>query len=373
VRTILLKKIQLVNFQNHTDSAFDLSDGLTVLRGSSDSGKTAVVRAIKWVLFNRPLGDSLKRWGADFVKVVLEFDDCIITREKSKKLNGYYLLKDGVEKSFNVIKSDVPQEVIDALGLLPENIQTQFDSYFLLQDSPGAVAAKLNEAADMEVIGEITKEAASLKRDIDNTVSIIESKIVEVNSQLISLSGTRILERMRNRFLSNKVVFDKNLNLYDRVNEIIDSIKNCIEKLSGLPADLLDDVIVNFEKKHFDFSKEEDLYDAGREILDSVKDCNNKLSKLPADLSDDEIVNFEQKYATFIKGKDRIYVRINWITGMLEEYGDCSLNIKESSKGIYRIIEQARPIFSKMTTCILCHSDIQKNQNENLFERWIEE
>jgi hypothetical protein len=59
--------------------------------------------------------------------------------------------------------------------------------------------------------------------------------------------------------------------------------------------------------------------------------------------------------------------------GILEDHDNCLVSIEQSSKVINKIVEQARPIFGKMTTCILCHSDIQKDQNENLFERWVEE
>ena len=56
-----LKQITLKNFQSHKDSTIQLDRGLNAIIGPSDSGKSAIIRAIKWVLYNEPSGDFFIR------------------------------------------------------------------------------------------------------------------------------------------------------------------------------------------------------------------------------------------------------------------------------------------------------------------------
>lgn len=81
-----ISRIEIVNFQSHSYTDLYLSDGVNVIVGPSDSGKTAIIRAIKWVLFNEPSGSSFIKRGEEYAKVVLYFNDnTIIERGRSKK------------------------------------------------------------------------------------------------------------------------------------------------------------------------------------------------------------------------------------------------------------------------------------------------
>ena len=60
----MIQSIRLINFQSHKDSFIEFSPNDTVLIGTSNSGKTAVLRALDWILKNRPLGTSFIRHGA---------------------------------------------------------------------------------------------------------------------------------------------------------------------------------------------------------------------------------------------------------------------------------------------------------------------
>lgn len=60
---IHLKRVRLENFQSHRNSVIDFDRGLNVIVGPSDSGKSAIIRAIKWALYNEPSGNYFIREG----------------------------------------------------------------------------------------------------------------------------------------------------------------------------------------------------------------------------------------------------------------------------------------------------------------------
>ena len=50
-KDIKLVYIEIVNFQSHANTKLNFDEGVNVIIGPSDSGKTAVIRAMKWIFF----------------------------------------------------------------------------------------------------------------------------------------------------------------------------------------------------------------------------------------------------------------------------------------------------------------------------------
>jgi len=130
-----------------------------VIVGPSDNGKSAIFRAICWVLYNRPLGEAFRSYWAEKTKVTTLFttpDGTTkkIVREKGKKFNGYRL--DGLD--MQAVGSGVPDQVLKAHGMDQElNVQSQIDPFFLIQSSSGEVAKYFNRVAQLEDIDVVTK------------------------------------------------------------------------------------------------------------------------------------------------------------------------------------------------------------------------
>jgi DNA repair exonuclease SbcCD ATPase subunit len=70
-----IKRLILENFQSHKYSEVDFAAGLNVIVGPSDTGKSAVIRALKWVLYNEPSGDFFIREGETNCSVTIHISD----------------------------------------------------------------------------------------------------------------------------------------------------------------------------------------------------------------------------------------------------------------------------------------------------------
>ena len=148
-----LRRLTVENFQCHEFTEIDFSPGFNVIIGESDQGKSALLRALKWLLYNEPRGADFIRIGATETRVtVLLTDGCQITRERTPSRNRYYLLLPGQEENiFAGFGSRVPREIQDALGMgkvkLDEdleralNLGEQLEPPFLLAET-GSVKAK---------------------------------------------------------------------------------------------------------------------------------------------------------------------------------------------------------------------------------------
>ena len=115
----MINKIELINFESHKHTVLDISKGVNAIIGESEHGKSAILRAIYWVSFNRPSGDEFRsKWGGD-TKVTLSLDEYQIVREKSKKENCYKIINNTnkKEKKLSGFGQSVPKEVVDILKI----------------------------------------------------------------------------------------------------------------------------------------------------------------------------------------------------------------------------------------------------------------
>lgn len=151
----MIKTIEISNFKSHKDSKLELSPGVNVIVGPTDSGKSAIIQALKWLIFNRPVGDSFRsNWGGN-TQVGITIDDMSVYRRKDGKDNEYGIAMtegDPDSQEFKAIKTDVPEEIQAALNLNEINLQTQLESHFLLSRSPGDIASYFNKIAHLNKI-----------------------------------------------------------------------------------------------------------------------------------------------------------------------------------------------------------------------------
>jgi DNA repair exonuclease SbcCD ATPase subunit len=156
-----LEKITLRNFQAHESFVIEFDPAATTIQGPSDRGKSAVVRALKWVAFNRPAGDAYKTRGADSMSVVVQIDGATIRRRKGKSTNEYKL----DNQRFAAMGGSVPPKIAAVLNLSPANFQSQFDTPYWLSDSAGEVSKRLNAIVDLGVIdGTLATVAAAARK-----------------------------------------------------------------------------------------------------------------------------------------------------------------------------------------------------------------
>jgi exonuclease SbcC len=52
----MITQLNITNFQSHVKSVLKLSPGINVICGPSDSGKSAIIRGLRWVIENQPTG-----------------------------------------------------------------------------------------------------------------------------------------------------------------------------------------------------------------------------------------------------------------------------------------------------------------------------
>src|SRR5437868_1166338 len=119
----MLRALQLKGFQSHKLSRLEFVPGVNILIGDTNSGKSSIIRALYWLVNNRPSGQSFIN-GKE-CSVSIETDKGSVTRCRLP-FNGY-LVND---TKFTAIGTSVPSEVVEILNLSDINFQLQLAPHF---------------------------------------------------------------------------------------------------------------------------------------------------------------------------------------------------------------------------------------------------
>ncbi|ADL12987.1 AAA family ATPase [Acetohalobium arabaticum] len=193
----MIEEIRIENFQSHKDTVLKLADGLNLITGPSDSGKTAVIRALRWVLYNEPLGDDFIRVGARRCRVgILLTNGYRVIRERSKKENRYLVVEpDGSQEIYTGFGTKVPAEVKDlhqmAKVALDNDLETtlnldyQLIGPFLLNDSGSTKAKAIGQLTGVHVIDAAIKDIARDLRRTKDSMKQETSEVERINEKLL--------------------------------------------------------------------------------------------------------------------------------------------------------------------------------------------
>lgn len=253
----MLEKIEISNFQSHKATKIDLVPTVNTLQGNSDCGKSAVMRAINWLLFN-PAGDYfVSDWakkGKSIVapcSVTIEANGHVVTRKRDKDFNGYIL--DG--EVFEATRNSVPPKVAEALCLGEVNVQRQLDPPFLLSMSAGDVSRYINSLVNLTEIDRWAVAVNGRSRRLQQQFEAAEKMEVESRKEFESYGYLDGLEEVSERA---KELEDKLLNVgaaHAALNDDVLAYMAELEKINNLPnVDKLFVLLAGIEEKILKFN-----------------------------------------------------------------------------------------------------------------------
>ena len=185
----MIDSMQILNFQSWATGEFGFHPGVNVIHGDSDGGKSASLRAFRWAAENRPSGDSFRSWWGGQTIVDIETDESFsIARVKGGKVattNEYNLTNNELEDvTFKAMGANVPAEVAETLDMDETNFQWQHDPLFLLSETGGEVARRLNRVAKLDLIDTSLAAVDSAKRQNTSDVKAAKATVEQTEETL---------------------------------------------------------------------------------------------------------------------------------------------------------------------------------------------
>ena len=230
----MITKLKIHNFQCHRNLELDLGRS-TVLQGGSNHGKTAVLRALYWVLFNKAPKDfvfygarkktknSSKIQFKDdaYTSVIVEIDGHVIERKRSNDFNGYIV--DGTV--YEALRDAVPEEVTKIFNLADASVQRQFDAPFLLSETPGDASRYLNSLAGLECVDDILSIAKRKVAEASELVETTKDAVDVLANTVSSLGWVEKAEKLYDKAQATQPKIDELTRKLESLTRTIDDYK----------------------------------------------------------------------------------------------------------------------------------------------------
>lgn len=346
-----IEKIILVNFQSHVYSELSLSRGVNVIVGPSDSGKTAIMRALRWNMFNDPSGVEFVREGESEVSVTVRFQNHVeVERRRSRSKNQYILRRpDEEELIFEGFGKNVPKEIEEAIGIkkimlddkksLPLNFSDQLDGPFLLQETDAYKAQAIGRMVGVDLLDETMRDTLRDKKQISLRRELMEKDLEETEKTLEAFSDLDDQIILRERV-------EKLLNTVSELKEKTETAKAFAKVLKEIKKDrvltndllsryavldLLQDKLVHLRRNVDHYRNERLLFDLFVQNQQARKETKYQLSLYEnVDALDSKLTHLAKLKATY--------------DGILPEFNRMK-SIREAEKANEVILQETKGVF----------------------------
>lgn len=292
----MINQITINNFQSHKESQFNFSKGVNAIIGTSDHGKSAVIRALCWAIYNRPKGISMaSNWIKDNGKlkdvysVIINKDGILITRKRDNDLNEYSIQENDLKEDFKNVSLDVPKRISEVIDFTEVNLQRQHDAPFLISATGGEVGIFFNNIVHMELIDKMLTGIKSFRLNNNREIKELESAIIEIGVSIDNFNWISIAEGFIEKieiYEKRKTDLQKNkekLSIYcDQIKEN-DKILNKVSFIKEIEP-LIDKYIYLHDKIKLELktlNKFKNIYVDIKNNSKIINTCNNVLKTIP--------------------------------------------------------------------------------------------
>jgi len=351
----MFKQLQITNFQSHKDTKLNFCSGVNVVAGKSQSGKTAILRALKLLTENRPLGFRFHSNFSDKptqVGLTLQ-DDTRIAFTKDEQGTTYRLNK----KEYAKVGSNVPDLVTKALNLTEINTQAQLEEPFLITSAPGQVARVINQIVRMEDADHWTRQLTTFINSTTKEVRLLEDQRKGLESKLDEYGDLPELEKL----VEKAEALDKEL---QEATQERDELKDISYRLGELDKDIEDlsgwlEEVEDLLQKAVAIAEQQRRATDELLLLERAVELDNEVKGLEEWLRCGEKV---KEANNIMKKLERLEAERFALNELAQELEDLGMDIAEAESDEHKAKKAYGELLGKLGICPTCFTGIGKKK-----------
>lgn len=178
----MIKRISIRNFQSWREVDIDVTSKTVAIVGPSNCGKSAIIRALVWLVYNEPSGDKFRsnfsgRGATTSVEVTLT-DGTIVKRLRSATANcATITYPNGKTVDLEKCGAGTVDAISKALNISAYAKQLQHDSAFLLSSKSSDLEKLLNGVCNYSFLDDVIDKIITERRVNQNELKDLESTI----------------------------------------------------------------------------------------------------------------------------------------------------------------------------------------------------
>jgi len=186
-----MKSLKIKNFMKHKNLSLEFEPGLNLITGPSSTGKSCILKAIRWFYLNQPSGFAYKNNDVKRGKVVVEIDGMV--KERSSSNSGVYKING---QEYKALGGKVP---ID-FGITELNFINQLNPYWFFNLSGSERSSFLYDLVGLENINEILDNIKNERNKIRGVYRVKKSEFEKVKAEKQALKKVPELVKKFNQF-----------------------------------------------------------------------------------------------------------------------------------------------------------------------------
>lgn len=341
-------KIEITNFQKWKHLSIDFTDGVNCIIAPTDSGKSAIIRAILWVVFNKNYKNLRRKdknnevSASTSVKLTIEHENetFIVERYVDNK-TSYYKFNDEVFKALN---KKVPDKIQKLFSVSDINVQTQFDPPFLITSTSGDISKLINEMIGLEEMDNMEQHVNSEMKACLSEEKNLEAIISNIQYDLSSFVSLSDFESDYNKASS----------LYQKIADNDQELRKIALNVSNIAS--INSTLSLIRTKT---QEEECLYSIGA-MLKSVqenKEQLDRLRKLTTILSQKNITIPD---SSFLDEKYNKLKQVVTTKNTIQKLVDHIAAINKDMKVCSERLKLTEDVLSEIKVCPTCGRAIEK-------------
>lgn len=348
----MISSVHIKNFQKHKDLSLEFTPGINVITGKSDAGKSAVIRAIRWVLENRPSGNKFKSKGtapSTSVNVDLVINNEEISRTKSTSKNEYFFKGE----TYKAMGSDVPEPISDFTNISSLNIQRQFDEHFLFQYPDSKVSKMINDVSGMEEIVLALEETNRRVRKGKSEEEFICELIDEKEKEIQKLTKYEIFE-------SKIFRIKKSIKKLEKKEYKVEKLRKLLVQAKKIQKEKIHKNILNKIIKRYN-----NVIEISYQLIPKIESTERLKKAIDRYriLDNEPKINFskiDSKVSDLVKKKRQLEKKINQefnLEKKIESYKNLSNRSDELSEEIKELEKSIAILKKKLKVCPTCNKE----------------
>ena len=333
--------VKLEGYQSHVETAVNLSEGLTVITGASDAGKTSIIRAVRWVAFNEPKGEAFVNEEVGYASVELKLDSGFTIGKLRKSGKTSYTIDqpDGHQQTFE--KAEVPEEVTRLLGVEKQafgdfeaalNFAYQLEAPFLISETASAGAKVMGKLAGTEAVDRAVKGISKDTYAARQERSTAEKEIERIHTDMLDYQGIddaekdiKLAERIYSQIEQDFEKLNKLKDWAHRVEGLQTKIQVIAAKLERLAA--IPDIAEDMEN----IEKAQQRYDTLIGLYSKHSRLSDKVDTLEVEISAYAGTDRAAEYVTRLERDEQTRASL---TSLYKSYQDYTEKISQSLETI---------------------------------------
>ena len=345
---MLIKTLDLTNFQAHKKLSLKFSKYLTVIKGTSGVGKSAILRSLFQLIDEAIPWSVCHTWNTDNTSIkvvgVSGGKESVIERVHSSKLNRVSI--DGT--NYDYVGKDTPDILANKLNIREQNVQKQKNQWFLIDLKPSQLSKELNSVSGLNIIDASIQEISSRVRAAQTEIRLLKSQATLLDKEINSLYyvqeadvDLKVLERLED------LVFSLERTLYV-LTEHHKKLTEYMERKKNLLPVGIDEDLAAVEQAYTKSKEAEEVYHKIYLQADLYKEWSNRLKEAQEFFGDRE-KQFEEvlaSYHAFVAAENH-YNELN------DKYRQ-TLTLQERKADYEKIVKSMESDLANIKVCPVC-------------------